>query len=346
MSGPLTILLADDQVPWDSKAENDRTKEEIRREFSIVKPDFDVDKGFAEDYEWFNGLIEYLVQTKGAIVIPARTFNEAKSFIENPRNIDVAIVDLSWWGDHTLKQGKPNRHNKGLDLLMAARGERSSKLPIISLSQNFEKDFELISTVLERGALPIPKNYKEPKLAYRALYAAVQYLTRERRRGRSKVEVFVSHAHEDKQLAKLLVTTISLRLHVPPDAIRCTSVPGYDFAPGVDFIESLRNELSEASCVIGLLTPRSAKSQWCLFELGAAWGLARKSLLLSAAPDVLRNPPAGFQSIQASLLTDTGQLRRFLDELAKITGWPENNRPAAESELDSLAEFTKAQLVG
>jgi hypothetical protein len=29
----LTILLADDQVPWDTAAENERTKEEIRREF-------------------------------------------------------------------------------------------------------------------------------------------------------------------------------------------------------------------------------------------------------------------------------------------------------------------------
>ena len=132
----------------------------------------------------------------------------------------------------------------------------SAPTPIISLSQNFSDDFELISTVLERGALPVPKNYKDRELGYRALYAAVQYLTRKRRRGRSKVEVFVSHAHEDKDLAQRLVRAIELGLHVPSDAIRCTSVPGYDFTPGTDFVEALKEELTGASCVVGLCTER------------------------------------------------------------------------------------------
>jgi len=32
-----------------------------------------------------------------------------------------------------------------------------------------------------------------------------------------------------------------------------------------------------------------------------------------------RDPPAAFQAIQASQLSDTGLLRRFVDELARIT---------------------------
>ena len=289
---------------------------------------------------WFNGLLSYLEYTKGVKVVRARTFGDAKRLLDNYRDLDVAIVDLSWWGDYTLPRGASHRHNAGLRLLSASADGARSKLPIVCLSQNFIKDFELISTVLERGALPIPKNYKDPELGYRALYAAIQYLTRERRRGRSRVEVFVSHAHEDKQLAAQLVTAIELALQVPPDAIRCTSVPRYDFTPGTDFIESLRNELSEATCIIGLLTPRSLKSQWCLFELGAAWGLARKSLFLSLGADALRDPPAGFRSIQASRLDDAAQLRRFLDALTGITAWPGKDRAAAESQLDSLARLS------
>lgn len=38
MIAPLRILLADNQVPWDTDAENERTKAEIRREFMVVKP--------------------------------------------------------------------------------------------------------------------------------------------------------------------------------------------------------------------------------------------------------------------------------------------------------------------
>lgn len=341
MTTPLTILLADDQVPWDTNAENDRTKAEIRREFAIAKPHVDVDTAFADDYAWFTGLLAYLEHTKDETVIRARTFDEAKQHLENPRGLDVAIIDLSWWGDYLLPQGASHRNNRGLKLLPAAGGAIRSKVPIISLSQNFSDDFELISTVLERGALPVPKNYKDRELGYRALYAAVQYLTRERRHGRSKVEVFVSHAHEDKDLAQRLVRAIELGLHVPSDAIRCTSVPGYDFTPGTDFVEALKEELTGASCVVGLWTQRGMKSQWCLFELGAAWGLAHKTLFLSLGTEALRDPPAGFRSIHASQLSDAGQLRRFLEELGRITAWPNKNRPAAENELEDLAQFAR-----
>src|SRR5271157_896059 len=65
MTAPLTILLADDQVPWETNAENERTKAEIRREFKIAKPHIkDVDAAFADDYAWFTGLLSYLEQTK------------------------------------------------------------------------------------------------------------------------------------------------------------------------------------------------------------------------------------------------------------------------------------------
>ncbi len=341
MSTPLRILLADDQVPWDTDAENERTKEEIRREFAVVKPHVNVDEAFADDYAWFTGLLAYLEQTKGETVTRAHTFEEARQHIENPRDLDVAIVDLSWWGDHTLPQGESHRHNQGLKLLPGAADSRS-KVPIVSLSQNFRDDFELMSTVLERGALPMPKNSKDRDLCYRTLYAAVQYLTRDRRRGRSKVELFVSHAHGDKDLAQRLVEAIELGLHVPTnDTIRCTSVPGYDFPPDTDFMQALKEELTGARCVVGLWTPSSIKSQWCLFELGAAWGLAHKTLFLSLGGKALRNPPAGFRAIQASQMSDAGQLRRFLGELERITGWPTKNRNAAESKLEDLAKVAQ-----
>jgi hypothetical protein len=119
MTAPVTILLADDQVPWDRPADNDRVKEEIRQEFANVKPSLDVDIAFADDFAWFTDLLKYLRLTKGATVIPARTFDEAKQRIENPRGLDVAIVDLSWWGDYTLPHGEANRHNRGLRLFPA-----------------------------------------------------------------------------------------------------------------------------------------------------------------------------------------------------------------------------------
>jgi hypothetical protein len=62
------------------------------------------------------------------------------------------------------------------------------------------------------------------------------------------VEVFISHAHEDREIAQRLVRVVELGLQVPDDAIRCTSVPGYDFTPGTDFNQALKDELTGASC--------------------------------------------------------------------------------------------------
>ena len=73
MAAPLTILLADDQVPWDKPEHNERTKAEIRREFAVAKPHVDVDAAFADDFAWFTGLLAYLENTKGERVIRART---------------------------------------------------------------------------------------------------------------------------------------------------------------------------------------------------------------------------------------------------------------------------------
>lgn len=340
MTGPLKILFADDQVPWDTDADNLRTKEEIRREFTIAKPDVNVDDAFDEDFRWFSGLLTYLEKTKGETVIRARTYGKAKEYLDNPRSLDVAIIDLSWWGDYSLPPGEFERHNRGLKLLPGGVDVDPS-IPIVCLSQNFSDDFELISTVLERGALPVPKNYQTPELGYRALYAAVQYLTKKQGRGRSSVELFVSHAHEDGDIAKRLVRAIEVGLDVPSDAIRCTAVPGYDFRPGTDFVQALREELTGARCVVGLWTATSRESQWCLFELGAAWGLAHKTLFLSLDGETLRDPPAGFRGIQASQLSDRAQLYRFLEQLQRITGWARKNWSAAESELDELAQFAR-----
>jgi hypothetical protein len=75
------------------------------------------------------------------------------------------------------------------------------------------------------------------------------------RRGGSKAEVFISHAHEDKELAQRLVTDIQLGLQVPAEAIRCTSVSGYDFTTGTNFVEALKGKLTGASCVVIHLPP-------------------------------------------------------------------------------------------
>jgi hypothetical protein len=336
MTTSIRILLADDQLPWDDDAKDERVKAEIRRVFATAKPEIDVDKKFPEDKAWFTGLLKFLERAKGEKLTLARTFAEAETHIENYRDFDVAILDLSWWGDANLEG---QRENRGLDLLLDKDHKKRSNIPIVCLSQNFKKDFHLVYTVCDRGAFPVQKDYT--KLGHEMIYGAIRYLAKHRR---SKVEIFVSHAHEDKKLAKLLVKAIELGLQVPSDAIRCTSVEEHRFPPGTNLVDALKDELAEASCVVGLWTSRSMKSQWCLFELGAAWGLARNTLFLSLGANALRDPPVGFPSIVSSELSDAVQLKHFLSQLARITERPIKDRDAAEAALERLAKDASEDL--
>ena len=100
------------------------------------------------------------------------------------------------------------------------------------------------------------------------------------------IRLFVSHAHEDHEIATGIVDLIETAL-VRDGRILCTSHPnrneyGYPDSDRIDVSEHLREYLSEASCAVALLTPYSLASRWCLFELGGAWARATKTYPLLA----------------------------------------------------------------
>jgi hypothetical protein len=336
---PIRVLFADDQLPSDDPVENERTRSEIRRE----RPDIaDFDRAFDEDFAWFEGLLDYLRKTKGAQVIAIRRFADALAAISRTDDYDVAVVDMSWFGDASLRPGRAERHNRGLDLVdrVAELQKKGAHVAAIALSQNFRDDFELMTTVLQRGALPVPKSYEE--VGHRALYAAIEYLAKisaEARASASPVKLFISHAHRDRELAALLVEAIGLAMEVPRSAIRCTSVPGYELDLGAMPADVLRRELSSTTCVIALLTPHSLASEWCQFELGAAWVLAKETLPLLAGRVRSNDLPAAFRGAAAGEVADLVTLQRLLDQLRARLGWPErSNRAESLAKLKALAD--------
>ncbi|MEN0063296.1 MAG: toll/interleukin-1 receptor domain-containing protein [Myxococcota bacterium] len=333
----MRVLFADDQLPWPTPEENDRTKAEIAREFSQEESrrHKDVDTAFAEDHGWFSGLVDYLEKTRGAEVTLARTFDEAFAKLGEPWNYDVAIIDLSWWGDYTLPQGRGARHNRGLDLLDANRKNRLG-LPLLCLSQNFKTDFELMGTVLQRGAFPMPKSYDD--VGYRAIYAALDYLSRAHES--SRVMHFVSHAHADAPLALQWVRALQTAFAPPAGAILCTSAPGYEIEPGANYRERLRRALSSCGCVAGVWTAKSAQSQWCWAELGAAWGRGRDvQLLLLKDPE--QPAPEALEFVQSSDLTNPAKLWDALQAAGQALGWTMVDEASAKAELEHLAELAQ-----
>jgi hypothetical protein len=169
----IRVLFADDEIPSLSDGENDRSKEELRKELAAVLPDFEA--AYREDYEWFTELLRYLSVDMGFELLKVKSFMKAKEMAGQRDGYDVAVIDLSWTGDPGLAPWE--KKNAGLEILrVIAEGNREIGIykPTVAFSQNYRNDPELFATVLETGALPIPKEYTP--MGHRFLAAAIKLM--------------------------------------------------------------------------------------------------------------------------------------------------------------------------
>ena len=89
------------------------------------------------------------------------------------------------------------------------------------------------------------------------------------------IEIFISHSACDKELAARLINLIRSALNLPSEAIRCTSVEGYQLPAGIPTNERLRQEIHESHVLIGIITPSAVTSTYVLFELLVPAGVLR-----------------------------------------------------------------------
>jgi len=170
------VLFADDQLPYDDQESNDAVKIAIFEEIEekLKKEGKDPEKAYAEDFKWFLGLLQHM--NDRFVVKTVRRFEKAEIEAQKRDDYDVAVIDLSWSGDDRIPLGK--RKNKGLEILKTIHKENESGKrgykPIIAFSQNYKDDPELMSLVLDAGALPVPKNYTP--LGYSSISSAITYL--------------------------------------------------------------------------------------------------------------------------------------------------------------------------
>lgn len=168
------VVFADDQIPSEDAEQNKRARDVIVSELKPTRENVEAD--YEQDDRWFRGLISYLQDREGFKIIPAKTISQAEIQLQKRKDYDVAVVDMSWFGDPDVKSG--SKRDAGLELLRLvdnANRESSDRKSVIAFSQNFEKDFELVGKVRELGALPIQKNYGES--GHRILGAAIRLLS-------------------------------------------------------------------------------------------------------------------------------------------------------------------------
>ncbi len=176
---PVRVLLADDQVPWDDPARDERVLAEIEREKgeALRAAGKDPRAAWDQDRAWFAGLIQCLENDFGFEVIREASFERARLRAASAEpDFDIAVIDLSWSGDGDLPHGR--RSNVGFQLIDLL-SPRTSGLPVIAFSQNFHEQRELMLQATARGALAMQKTYKP--IDYQTLGSAILFLTSDAR---------------------------------------------------------------------------------------------------------------------------------------------------------------------
>jgi hypothetical protein len=198
----------------------------------------------------------------------------------------------------------------------------------------------MIPIALDSGPLPRTlealdvwqRPERDPKTIADGILQAIE-------RQNKRVQVFISHAHKDQDLAERLVDAISSGLEVPAGAIRCTSVPGYRLDLGTMAPEALRRELGSAGCVIAVLSPNSLASEWVLFELGAAWANARAAIPLLVGGLRDNDIPGPFRGAAGGDMRDVLVLDALLDQLERNLGWQQRHDLVSRSKRVDLARY-------
>ncbi len=149
-------------------------------------------------------------------------------------------------------------------------------------------------------------------------------------------QIFISHSSADNRLAEGLLQVLERSLEIKPDSIRCTSVPGYELAPGVPTIAVLQRELNDSAVVIGLMTPNSMSAAWPLCELGAAWGLFKYPIPIIAGGLSYEDIGGPLRDSNALQLENRDDLLSLVDEVSRRLDLKRRRAAQGASAIDTL----------
>lgn len=150
--------------------------------------------------------------------------------------------------------------------------------------------------------------------------------------------IFISHSSEDKDAASALVELLLMSFKLPASAIRCTSVPGYGLPIGVSIESVLRGDVGGADVFIGLLSTKSLRSLYVLFELGARWGASRPILPVLLSDVEFSELKGPLSSIHAVKLSDASAGYQLVTEVGKILAVTPESPESLSRYVEKLAQ--------
>jgi len=146
-----------------------------------------------------------------------------------------------------------------------------------------------------------------------------KHIERRNMRKKGRPKVFISHRHKDEELVRALVDCINIYFAIDKKDIRCTSVRPYRLPVGEDTDDRLRNEITDAEVVLGILTKDTLASSYVAFELGSAWGQRVWTCPLLARGADQSHIPDPIRGLSPLFLTKEGECVQLLSDMEGFT---------------------------
>jgi len=160
----------------------------------------------------------------------------------------------------------------------------------------------------------------------------------------SSKDIFISHSSKDKKIADKLVDLIETGIGVSSDNIFCSSLEGMGIPSGKNFINFIKEQITEPKIVILLLTQAYYKSIFCLCELGASWALSHNIIPIILKPIEYKDVKDVLTGIQVIRIHEKSDLNQMQDDIISILKIKDIAKPVArweikrDSFIDSITE--------
>ena len=170
----------------------------------------------------------------------------------------------------------------------------------------------------EKGYVELPPNmnpnYEATMEKYSGINKAPEQSTGTEKKQEMKIEIFVSHAVKDKEIADAFVDVIlcgGLTVHVTQ--IFCVSTDGTKIKSGDDWRNSIKESIHSSKIIFMLISPNFKESEVCLNEMGAAWVSDATVVPLIIDPITYGTVGVIYQPTQIEKLLEEKSLDRIRD---------------------------------
>lgn len=207
-------------------------------------------------------------------------------------------------------------------LTLATKGQLPEQI-----DENFEYPIDVVTELIEAGLLKAIDASTLNSTAYLQVKITIQgreylqNLSHEIKQEHkvmpeSNLKLFISHSSKDLVLVEALLKLLRASLNLSAREIRCTSVDGYRLPAGANTNEQLKEEVYSSQTFIGVISNKSIKSMYVVFELGARWGANKPLIPLIAQgtnTSALGGPLTGINALSAS---SREQLHQLVENIA------------------------------